>query len=300
MHSKKFNGILSSLSKIIPTRIYLKIRYKRTFNTKINFKNPQTLNEKLNWKKIYDKNPLYTKLADKYAVREYIQDKIGEKYLIPLLHQPDKPEEIPFDKLPLPYIIKPNHLSGDLIIIRDKKEINKKKIIEKCAHWLSSQIYYISREPQYKDISKKIVIEKLLLNRDGKVPADCRFFCFNGKVEFIQIDAGRFYNHERGIFDLNWKLLPFEWGPLVNGKPKYKTNKNILKPNNLKKMIRIARILSRDFDFIRVDLYSLGKKIYCGELTFHPGGGFSNFIPKKYDLIYGKKLKLKAYKKKSP
>lgn len=284
---------------LIPTKIYLKLLYKKILGKKLNLKNPRTLNEKIQWKKIYDRNPIYTKCADKYAVREYIKEKIGEKYLIPLLYVTNKPEEIPFDKLPLPYIIKPNHGSGWFIIIKKREDINKKEIIKKCKGWLNSSIYLIAREWHCKDIPPKIVIEKLLTKDDEKVPDDCRFYCFNGKVEFIQMDVNRFENHERGIFDLNWKPLPFTWCSIIDGELKYKTKEDILKPKNLNEMIKVAEKLSKDFNFVRVDLYSLNGEIYFGELTFTPACGLSPFVPDKYDLIYGKKLKLRKYKKKS-
>jgi hypothetical protein len=285
------------LSRFIPTKIYLKIIYKKNFDRSLNLKNPQTLNEKIQWKKLYDKNPLYTRLADKYAVRDYIKEKIGEKYLIPLLYVTDKPEEIPFDKLPLPYIIKPNHGSAYILPIKKGADINKTEIIKKCKRWLKTNIYYVVREWQYKDIPPKIIIEKLLLNKERKVPDDCRFYCFNGKVKLIQMDVGRFENHQRGLFDINWKPLPFTWCTMVNGKLKYKTKEDIPKPKNLKEMIKIAEKLSKDFDFVRVDLYSVDGEIYFGELTFTPASGLSPFIPEKYDLIYGKKLKLKGFRR---
>lgn len=287
------NKLKQSLFRFIPTKIYLRLLYKKVFRKNLNLNHPQTLNEKIQWKKIYDRKALYTICADKYLAREYIKEKIGEEHLIPLLYVTDKPEEIPFDKLSYPLIIKANHGSGWNIIIKDKKEINKKKIIKKCNRWLKSNFYYIGREWQYKNISPKIIVEELLINKLGKIPDDFGFYCFNGRAKFIQMDVGRFEKHERALFDLNWKLLPFTWCQVINGKLKYETKKDIPKPNNLKQMIKIAERLSEDFDFVRIDLYSIGRKIYCGELTFHPGGGFSPFIPEKYDLIYGKKLKLK-------
>lgn len=279
--------------KFIPSKIYLKTLYRHTFNKELNLKNPQTLNEKIQWKKIYDRRPVYTLCADKYEVRNYVKERIGEKYLIPLLFYTNNPNKIDFDKIPLPFIIKANHGSGWIFIIKNKKEINKKEIIERCKKWLESNIYFIGREWQYKNIKPKILIEKLLLDEEGQIPKDYKFHCFNGEVEFIQVDTDRFENHKRGFFDINWRLLPFTWSPKKNNRPKYELNKDINKPKKLREMVEIATTLSKNFDYVRVDLYFVNNKIYFGELTFSHEDGFAPFFPEKYDLIYEKKLKLK-------
>lgn len=219
---KLINSVYQWILYHIPAKIYTQLRYFRVFKKRLNLKNPQTLNEKIQWKKIYDKRSFYTVCADKYLARDYIKSKIGKKYLIPLLYQTDKPEEIPFDMLPLPYIIKPNHCSGYFRVIRNRKDIDKKELIKECKRWLKIDYYKYGKEWPYKNIPRKIIIEKLLLNKEGKVPADCRFFCFNRKVEFIQMDVDRFEDHKRGIFDLNWKPLPFNWSPIIKGEIKYK------------------------------------------------------------------------------
>lgn len=286
------------LIRIIPQKVYIRAIYKKSFGKRLNLKNPQTLNEKIQWKKVYDHNPFYTKCADKYAVREYVKEKIGEKYLIPLLYHTDKPEEIPFDKLKPPYIIKSNHWSGHTIIIRDKKDIKKDKIIKECKDWLNMNYYHIGKEWQYKNIPPKIIIEKLLVGDGKKIPNDYKFHCFNGKIKFIGVHVGRFGNHKLTYLNKLWKVLPFIWCVHYEGKPKYISDRSIEKPMKLNEMITITEKLSEDFDFIRVDLYEVKGKVYFGELTFHPGGGYSRFVPEKYDLIYGKKLKLKGFKKK--
>ena len=286
-------GIFYLSCRLLPDKVYLKIRYKQISGKKLDFKNLQTLNEKIQWKKIYDKKPIYTICADKYAVRDLIKEKIGGKYLIPLLFDTNHPEKIDFDKIPLPFIIKTNHGSGQNIIIKKQKEINKKEIIKQCKKWLKTNIYYLGKEWQYKNIPPKILIEKLLLEEKRQIPKDYKFHCFNGKVEFIAVDTDRFGDHKRSFFDVNWKLLPFIWAPNENGRSKYKIKKDIKKPKNLKNMIKIAEKFSKGFDYIRVDLYSIRNRIYFGELTFHPGSGFESFFPQKYDRIFRDKLNLK-------
>lgn len=290
-----YNGLYSTYLfalRILPAKRYVKIVYKQQIGKKLNLNNPQTLTEKLQWRKLYDRKPLYTLLADKYAVRDYVSQRIDEKYLIPLLFQTKNPEEIDFHKLPIPCIIKPTHCSGHTIILRDKKDIDREKIIAKCKKWLKMNYYKYSREWQYKNIPPRIIIEKLILDEKGKIPTDYKFHCFKGKVEFISVHSDRFEGHKETYFNRDWKFLPFIWCPKINGKPKYEIKKDVIKPKNLKEMIKIAEILSKDFDYIRVDLYSVNNDIYFGELTICHGGGFSPFIPEKWDLKYGKKFKL--------
>jgi len=253
---------------IIPKEVYLKYKFKKTFGFPLNLSNPRTFNEKLQWKKLYDHNPLYTSCSDKYAVREYVKQKIGEKYLISLQYVTDKPETIPFDKLKIPFIIKSNHGSSRNILIYKKEEINKEKIKKNCSKWLKENYYYYEKEWQYKNINPRIIIEKMLLNDKNEVPEDYKFHCFNGKVEFIQVDTGRFSNHKRTIFNKEWSKLPFRYCLKLNNKPAYGEDNNIKKPINLSEMILIAKKLSEGFTYVRVDLYSLNNKIYFGELTF--------------------------------
>lgn len=279
--------------RIIPKKIFLKMKYQGIFGKDLCLKNPQTLNEKLQWKKIYDKKEIYTLCADKYNVRDFIKKKIGGKYLIPLILSTNNPSKIDFNKIKIPFIIKTSHGSGQNIIIKDKEDFNEKEIIRKCKKWLKINYYYAGKEWQYKNIKPRILIEKLLLDEKGQIPKDYKFHCFNGKVEFIQVDTDRFWDHKRSFFNTSWKLLPFTWCGKKGNKPVYKINKNINRPENLNKMIKIAEKLSKDFDYVRVDLYSVRNRIYFGELTFHHGAGFESFFPQKYDEIFGKKLKLK-------
>lgn len=278
--------------RTLSSQQYLKTRFKNTFKMGLDFNESKTLNEKFQWKKLYDHNPLYTLCADKYLVRNYIKKNVGEKYLIPLLFDTNNPEEIPFDSLNYPYIIKSNHGSGQQIIIRDGTGIKRKKICKICKKWLKIDFYSLGREWQYKNISRRIIIEKLLLDEQGKIPHDYKFHCFKGDVEFIQVDTDRFEDHKRSFFNLDWKLLPFTWSPGTVNKADYKVNPNISKPKNLNKMIRIAKKLSNNFDYVRVDLYSLNNQVYFGELTFTHGSGFELFFPNKWDKFYGNKLKI--------
>jgi hypothetical protein len=279
--------------KIIPPRLYVRYRFKKVFGYNLNLKEPKTFNEKLQWKKFNDHNPIYTLCSDKYLVRKYVKEKIGDNYLVPLLYLTDRPEKIPFNELQPPYVIKANHGSGKIIFVYKKGNTEKKKILNETDGWLKENYYYYGKEWQYKNISPKIIIEKLLLDKNRNIPNDYKFHCFKGKVEFIQVDSDRFNDHKRTVFSKKWRKMPFIYSPRKKhiDKPKYKEDLTIKKPKLLKKMLDISESLSEDFNYVRVDLYSLANNIYFGELTFTGESGFGKFFPRKYDLIYGKKLK---------
>jgi hypothetical protein len=268
--------------------------------------NPQSYNEKLLWKKIYDRNPLLPIVSDKYRVRNYIKEALGEKaaeeILIPLLYATKKPETIPFEKLKEEYIIKPNNACKKYVIAenKDKKRIyiltngknktrlsdcskSKQEIINNCKEWISNPYGFYTYEWAYQKIKRKIIIEKLLRDDEGKVPTDYKFNVFHGKCQLIQV----YYDRITGI---NRAWYTPEWGYInISGSARLAPYKN--KPKNLKEMIDLAENLSKPFDFIRVDLYSINNKIYFGELTNYPMGARTPFDPISLDYEYGKKWK---------
>lgn len=299
IENSRFNNLYEYfIYRFIPSKIYINRRFKNIFGFKLNLRNPKTFNEKLQWKKFFDKNPIYTLCSDKHLVREYVEKKIGKEYLIPLLYVTEDPEVIPFEKIKYPCVIKPNHGCSRNIFVYDKKDIDSKKIINECKNWLRENYYYYGKEWQYKNIKPKIVIEKLLLDDKNNIPNDYKFHCFDGKVEFIQVDSDRFGDHKRTMFGTNWSKMPFIYSPVIKSTrlPELKEDLAISKPILLKQMLEIAGILSSNFDYVRVDLYTLNQKIYFGELTFTSGSGFIPLLPNKYDLVYGEKLKLKYEK----
>jgi hypothetical protein len=281
--------LLKTSCKWIPKRFYLKIRFYLSFWKCLNLKNPQTLNEKIQWLKLYGYKPIHTTITDKYLARDYVAEKVGANYLVPVIGVYDRFDEIKFEELPDKYILKMNHGSGQNIIIRGVDDYDKKFIKNKCNLWLKQNYYHSTKEPQYKDITPKILIEKLLTDEGGVLPLDYKLHCINGKVEFIQVDIDRFENHKRNFYSKDWTLLPFVWCPSnsgwINGRP-------IERPINLNDMIRVAEILAIDFPYLRVDLYNLRGEILFGELTLHHGSGWEKFEPAGYDLIYGSKVSL--------
>ena len=271
--------------RLIPEKIYIKRLFERNLGYKLDLENPITFNAKLQWLKLNDRTPLHTQCADKYLVREYVKNKIGEKYLIPLLYQSyDIRDIIPQNLGSPPYIIKLNHNSDGTIIVRNQNDIDWKKVKKKLKSEIKKNYYYRGKEWQYLNIKPCVIVEKLLLDENNEIPSDFKLHCFNGKVEIIQIDSGRHTNHERHLYYRNWELINCQW--------RIKSGKGIKKPSNINEMIKVAEKLSEEFIFARIDLYSIKNKIYFGEITFHPTSGFTTFKPVEYDYIFGKKLSL--------
>lgn len=252
------------------------------------FKKPRTFSEKTFNRMLYCRNPKLTLISDKLRVRDYIAQKVSRDYLIPLLWQGDNPEDIPFDKLPQKFVIKTNHGCGYNIIVQDKVKLDTEKCKHQLYAWLSEnfcQDKYLGIAWAYKNIKPKILIEKFIED-NGQVPLDYKYFCFAGRAEFIQVSFGRYGDASERILDRNFISVDV-W----NGLKLYQGD--ITRPHNYDEMLHLADSLSQEFDFIRVDLYSIGSRIYFGELTCYPAGGLAPFIPKEYDYIFGEKWVIK-------
>lgn len=280
--------------RIIPDSVYLKFRYKKRFGKFPNLKDPKTLNEKIIWLKLNDRTPLHTRCADKYEVRGFIKETIGEEYLVPIYFQTKNVDEIIADNLPdTPCIIKTNHDSGGGIFVLDKSKMNWEDIQQKLKKRLEKNYYLQSKEWQYKHINPRIIVEKLLQNSNGTIPNDFKIHCINGEPKIIQIDSDRFSNHKRNLYDVNWKLLPFTWSRWENKRPLWDNGPTIHKPKSLNTLLNLAKTLSKDFYYSRIDFYVVDEKIYFGEITFHHGGGTEIIFPKEWDLKLGSELVLK-------
>ena len=276
------NSIKYNLARLIKNdKLYDFIRYFLKFGKFLDFKNPKTFNEKIIWKKLNNRAQLYSDVADKVKAREYVKSKCQEIFLSDVYYITDKPNSIDFDNLPNQFVVKASHGSGWVEIVRDKNKLNINKILKKCNRWLNRNYYYLGREAVYKDIKPNIIIEELLVDKYDNIPMDIKCFCFNGKVEFIQLDINRHEEHTRVLLDPEWNILPFTYNyPLYKG--------NVEKNECLPKIIRITESLSSEFDFVRVDLYLVADKVYFGELTHYPECGFGKFNPKAYDEKLGR------------
>lgn len=292
LYNRRFdkNISLSDKKKIIAHQ------FKHTHGVEPDLENPKTFNEKLQWIKLYDHNPIYTLLSDKYRVREYIKDKIGEQYLIPLLGVWDNPDDIDFDKLPDRFVLKVNWGSGQNIIVTDKSKLNIAETREKLRKWMrpESNLYYYSFEWQYKDIEPKITAEEYLESLDENSALDYKFLCFGGEPFLCWVSNKNKKVKERSFYDMDWNMTDIEL--LEPGK--VMAEKPAPRPQNLDKMIELSRILSAGFPEVRVDLYLLANgDIKFGELTFTSASGYSPWKPSSIDKKMGDLIDLSHVKK---
>lgn len=288
---KKGNGIgrafmekfsRTKISHIVPDKAYLKIQYRLMMGKKLNLKNPQTFNEKLQWIKLYDRKKEYITMVDKYEVKKYIASKIGDEYVIPTLGVWEHFDDIDFDALPNQFVLKTTHDSGSIFICRDKNCFDKKTAKEKMGRSLARNFYYYGREWPYKNVKPRIIAEKYMVDESSKELRDYKFFCFGGICKCMKVDFDRFIAHRANYYNVNGALLDF--GEVVCPPD---LNKSIVIPQSKDKMIQLAEILSKDIPFLRVDFYDVNGKIYFGELTFFPATGLGAFTQDKWDFKFG-------------
>lgn len=270
----------------MPDEMYLKIQYRLALHKRLDLKNPVTYNDKIQWLKIHDRKPEYTMMVDKYAVRKYIAETIGEQYLIPMVGGPwDKFEDIDFDGLPDQFVLKCNHDSGGLVICKDKSKLDKRAAEKKIKKSLSRNFYWGTREWPYKDVKPCIYAEKYMVDDSGYELKDYKFFCFNGipKVMFIATD--RNVSTKFDFFDMDFNHLPF-----TNGHPCAKVPPQ--KPKCFEEMKRLAGILSTGIKQLRVDFYEINGAVYFGELTFSHWSGMVPFEPEEWDRKLGEWIEI--------
>ena len=261
----------------------IKLIFKIRFGKKLNLENPKTFNEKLQWMKLYDRNPFYTDLVDKYAVREFVSKTIGEEYLIPLLGVWDTPDEIDFEALPKQFVLKCNHDSGGLRICKDKTTFDT---VEAVAYLKKRQCrdgYLMGREWPYKNVKRKIIAEKYMQDDKTSELRDYKFFAFDGKVKALFVATERYkegHDVKFDYFDENYNLLPF--------KQAYASAVTVPeKPLNFVLMKELAEKLSIGIPQVRVDFYEVNGKVYFGEMTFFHHCGYVPFDPPEWDEIFG-------------
>ena len=289
MNRDELMKTLKKTLRILPDKQYVKLYFHLRLKRKLNLKNPRHLNDKLQWMKFNYRFPLQTIVSDKYLVRDYVEKKIGNEYLIPLYGNWFKFNDIDFDTLPDQFVLKCNHDSGGLAICKDKKTFDKENAKKKINKSLKDNFFYIGREYQYKNIIPRIICEKFISD-NGNVPMDYKIYCFNGKPDVILVCKNRFRNDSHKAqylyFDQNWNFVPLNKGDELSENP------NIEKPKNLDEMLSITRKLSEDFIFARIDLYNIDGKIYFGEITLTPNSGFDPDITEETDLYFGNKLEI--------
>ncbi len=281
-------NLCKTILRVLPDEWYIQLLYFYHFHRFANLENPQTFNEKLQWLKLHDHNPLYTTLVDKYAVKKWVADKIGEQYVIPTLGVWEKAEDINFDQLPNRFVLKCTHDSGSIVICRDKSKLDKKAIIVKLSLALKNNGYWYGREWPYKNVPPRIIAEKYMTDDDSiQELKDFKLMCFNGKVKCSFVCTERFTKQGLKItfYDTNWDVMPFERHYLRSKTP-------IAKPLNYDEMVELAEKLSKDIPFVRVDFYSVKGHTYFGEMTFYPGSGLEAFSPSEWNKEIGSYLQL--------
>ena len=277
--------ILSTLGlhNSMPDEEYLKKTYKAYIGRELNLDSPTSFNEKLQWIKLYDRNPEYTMMVDKYAVRAYISQKLGEDYLIPLLGVWTDPNDIDFEALPNQFVLKCNHNSGlGMCICKDKSKIDIEKVKKDLRKGLQENYFLGGREWPYKNVPRKIIAEKFMVDESGTELKDYKVLCFNGVPKFVEIHRGRFgKDHTQDFYDTSWQRMNYEQVGLPLAK------ELMPKPPFADEMFRLSALLAKDIPHVRVDWYYANNRLYFGELTFFDSSGFDPFIDYKQDEELG-------------
>lgn len=269
---------------LMPDKMAIQLQWMQKFGTKLDLRHPKTFNEKLQWLKLYDRNPLYTTLVDKYRVKQWVADKIGEQYVIPTLAVYQSVDEIDLDKLPNQFVLKCNHDSGSVVICRDKANFDLEAAKVKLQKGLSRNFYLQSREWPYKNVKRCIIAEKYIEDNTFDDLVNYKFICINGKPEIMYITVKNDDIWEN-FYDMDFKQIDF-----THGRRKYK--EPIEKPQMFEKMKRIASQLAEDVPNVRVDFYLIENNLYFSEYTFYDWGGFAKIQPQKWDDYLGNILQL--------
>ncbi len=272
--------------KILPDAFLSKIYYKKVLGKKLNLDNPQTFNEKIQWMKLYyyPNNEKVINCTDKYKVRKYLGKKGYKDILVPLLGSWNNANEIEWDKLPDKFVLKCNHGCAYNILVQNKENVNKEKIIKQLNKWLKEDFGAYNIELHYSRIKEhKIVCEEFL----GDSITDYKFFCFSGVPKFMYVSNDLIHDRQAqiGFFNLDGSKIPLK-------RDDYEDIKEIKLPTYFDKLVKISKDLSKDFPFVRVDFFITNNKYYFAELTFTPGAGMMPFNPDKYDLEWGKMIKV--------
>lgn len=281
----------------------IKKMYRDRLNREVNLENPKRFNDKLQWLKLNWHDPLAEKCVDKFKVRGYVREKIGDEYLNELYGVYESVKEIDINKLPKSFVLKATHGSGLNIICEDKNSLNWKKEFWKMRRWLRYNHFWLTREWPYKNIKPRIIAEKYLEGEDGFPPKDHKIFCFNGEPKLICVDFDKYDENvkkrdvqikedglklglKRNVYDIDWNLLDVQIMGLNDPSVKFS------KPDNFEKMIEFSKILSEPFPHVRVDFYNYEGNVLFGELTFFDTSGTPRIIPEEFEMKMGEWLDL--------
>lgn len=273
--------------KWLPDDLFLRMMFHAKMGVKLNLDNPKTFNEKVQWLKLYDRNPLYTSLVDKYMVRSYVEEKIGGKYLIPLLGVWDDPNKIDFNALPDKFVLKCNHDSGTVVICRDKTKLDIEATRDLLYTKLKRNFFWGGREWPYKNVQPKVICEQFMENSESGGLIDYKIYCFDGVPKMLMVATDRFTGGQTHFdyFDDDYNWLDLEWdNPRSDTPPP--------KPTQFDEMMEIAKKLSIGIPQVRIDLYEIKNVVYFGEMTFFDGSGLQKITPASWDYTLGSWIKL--------
>lgn len=266
--------------------MFLEVLFPLRTGYPLNLDHPQTFNEKLQWLKLYDYRPEYSRMVDKFEAKKYVADIIGETYIIPTLAVYNNLEEIDFDSLPPQFVLKCTHDSGSVVVCKDKAKLDPREALKRLKKGFRSKYYYDHREKPYKELKPRIIAEQYLDN-NGQELRDYKIYCFHGEPLYCQVVSGRNSRKTMDFFDKDWVHQPFH-----KTKEYPFATDPIAKPANYSLMFDLARQLSVGIPFLRVDLYEVNGKVYFGELTFYPASGMGGFSPIEWDYKFGELIHL--------
>ena len=278
----------NKIAPLVSDKLFLHVLFRLRMGYWMNFDNPQTFSEKLQWLKLNNKKAEYSRMVDKIEAKEYVKNIIGEDYIVPTISVYNSVEEIDWDALPNQFVIKCSHDSGGVVICKDKSKLNVHNAKNKLLKGLNKSYFYQNREWPYKNVSKRLIVEKFIIPSD-KVDdhnydlTDYKFFCFNGKPMYCQVIRDRHTKETIDFYDMYWNHQEF-----VGLNPVARNGLNpVARPKHLDKMIEICEKLSKGLPFLRVDLYVVDDKEYFGELTFYPASGLGVFTPNEWNRKLG-------------
>ena len=269
----KIASIKKVIKKGLPDWCVLLWEWRKAHGAFPNIIRPVTFNEKVLHRNLFDGRAVFTQLADKAAVRSYVEQRLGPEILPKLYYLTSRADTIPFDELPDRFVVKPTHGSGWVQIVTAKSALDRAALIELCSEWLQRSFYKETREQVYKHIEPRIIVEELIDDGSGAAPNDYKLYVFDGTVQFIEVHVGRFSDHRVRLYTPTWKRIDalFGFDDIIG---------DVSRPAHLADMITAAETLGRDLDFVRADFYDTGDRLFFGELTMTPGEASTAFAPK--------------------
>ena len=290
------NKFFRMVLDMLPDKLYLDLQFYESFHRFPNWKNPKTFNEKIQWLKLYDRNPKYVSLVDKFAVKQIVAGKIGVEHIIPTIGVWDKAEDIEWDKLPDKFVLKTTHGGGNngVIVCKDKSTLDKAAVIKRLSEGLKHDSAAYGREWVYRDVKRRIIAEQYIdPSPNVEDLPDYKWYCFNGEPKYCQVIQNRSTTETIDFFDSEWNHQEFVG---LNPAAVHATVPPS-RPSNLDTQVKIARKLSKGMSYSRIDLYDTGDKTYFGEVTLFPNSGLGTFTPERYNELLGQLIVLPGEKR---